>query len=455
MADWVMFSWSLSKAIENDSPIKFTPKWIPIPDLPMKVVMDLPPDTESMLAKDPLLMQMIKDDSKQAFTASLSKIVPRLQALDAECGASGGDFFKYAESRKRVLQQIDLDLQQAKTNAVAAVQKRWMQVQQQKKEYKKYRLGVGIKLVKGAAGVAAAAAGIAGAAPTGGASLALSIVGGYRAAMDGVKTLWDCAKDADGVQKRVETGLKKLRDSYAQGQKSGVAREVVASTANALLKEAPVAVINKLSGGALTNVATLEDDNKLWRGKLTHLRFLAHELSEELNELLVNSDKLATQLSADPDSKRKLAALRGFQADINKLLTEGFIVPSMGRRVTIQKSYEDAESGLAAQEQVAKAIEELKAGRSQGVDWYNKIISFVTDAALTAAGYGVSPPNLSSAKDVAGVVSDGATNLAGIYDMVADAVPQVKAIEEKIKKKFEENVTDKIFGGMVAPPRLA
>ena len=147
--------------------------------------------------------------------------------------------------------------------------------------------------------------------------------------MDGAKTLWDCAKNADGVQKRVETGLKKLRDSYAQGQKSGVAREVVASTANALLKEAPVAVINKLSGGALTNVATLEDDNKLWRGKLTHLRFLAHELSEELNELLVNSDKLATQLSADPDSKKKLAALRSFQADINKLLTEGFIVPSM------------------------------------------------------------------------------------------------------------------------------
>ena len=454
MADWVMFNWSLSKAIENDSPVKFTPKWIPVPDLPMKVVMDLPPDTERMLEKDPLLMQMIKDDSKQAFTATLSKIVPRLQTLDAECGASGGDFFKYAESRKRVLQQIDLDLQQAKTNAVAAVQKRWMQVQQQKKEYKKYRLGVGIKLVKGAVGAAAAAAGIAGAAPTGGATLALSIVGGYRAAMDGVKTLWDCAKDADGVQKRVETGLKKLRDSYAQSQKTGVAREVVASTANALFKEAPVAVINKLSGGALTNVATLEDDNKLC-GKLTHLRFLAHELSEELNELLVNSDKLATQLSADPDSKKKLAALRGFQADVNKLLTEGFIVPSMGRRVTIQKSYEDAEKGLVAQERVTKAIDELKAGRSQGVDWYNKIIAFVTDAALTAAGYGVSPPNLSSAKDVAGVVSDGASNLAGIYDLVADAAPQVKAIEEKVKKKFKENVTDKIFGGTFAPPRLA
>jgi hypothetical protein len=432
MADWVMFDWSLSRAIENDSPIKFSPKWIPIPDLPMKVVMDLPPDTERMLEKDPLLMQAIKDDSKQAFTASLSKIVPRLQALDVECGSSGGDFFKYAESRKRVMQQIDLDLQQAKTNAVAAVQRRWMQVQQQKKEYKSYRLGVGIKLVKGAAGVGAAAAGIAGAAATGGATLALAI-----------------------VQKRVEAGLKKLRDSYDQSKKSGVAREVIASTANAVFKEAPVAVVNKLTGGALTNVATLEDDNKLWRGKLTHLRFLAHELSEQLNELLVNSDKLAAQLGADPNSKKKVAALKGFQADINKLLTEGFIVPSMGGRVQIQKSHQDAERGLAAQEQVAKAIEELKAGRSQGVDWYNKIIAFVTDAALSAAGYGVKPPDFSKVGDVGGVVSDGANNLAAIYEMVADAAPQVKAIEEKVKKKFEENVTDKILGGTVAPPRLA
>jgi hypothetical protein len=58
MADWVMFNWSLSKAIENDSLVKFSPRWIPVPDLPMKVVMDLPPDTERMLEKDPLLMQM-------------------------------------------------------------------------------------------------------------------------------------------------------------------------------------------------------------------------------------------------------------------------------------------------------------------------------------------------------------------------------------------------------------
>jgi hypothetical protein len=45
-------------------------------------------------------------------------------------------------------------------------------------------------------------------------------------------------------------------------------------------------------------------------------------------------------------------------------------------------------------------------------------------------------------KDVAGVVSDGASNLAAIYDMVGDAAPQVKAGEEKVKKKFEENATD-------------
>ena len=443
MPDILLFDWRLEKAIENEPSVNFQPKYIPIPDLPLRVMLDAPPPTYAMLQKDPLLHQMLVDECKNAFTASLRKIVPKLQALDAECGQSGGDFYKYAEGRKRVMQQIDGDIQEAKRNSLAAIEQRWMTIQQQKKEYKSYRLGVGINIAKGAVGLAAAGAGIAGAAATGGATLALSVVGGYRAVMDGGKTLWECVQNADRVQKTVESGLKSLRETYAKDQKLGVAREVAASTVNALFKV------------PLTNIKTLEDNNTLWRGKLTHLRFLAHELAEQLNKLLEDTDKLQAQLGADPDSRKKQAALRSFQADINKLLTEGFLIASMGRRVKIQKSHEDAERGLKAQELVAKAIEELKAGRSKGVDWFDKIISFVTDAALSAAGYGVSPPDLSKAKDVAGVVADGASNLKAIYDMVADASPKVKEVEEKAKKKFEEKVTDKIFGGTVAPPRLA
>ena len=37
MPDILMFDWRLDKAIEYNSPIKFEPRWIPIPDLPLRV----------------------------------------------------------------------------------------------------------------------------------------------------------------------------------------------------------------------------------------------------------------------------------------------------------------------------------------------------------------------------------------------------------------------------------
>jgi hypothetical protein len=447
----LLFDWRLSKAIENEYKPQPNLRWIPIPDYPLRVFLEAPPPTMALLDKDPLLLQSISDDCKDAFVESLKKIVPRLQALDVECGNAGGDFFKYAEGRKRVLQQIELDIQQAKNNAMAAIQKRWTNLEKQKADYKSYRTGVAIKIVKGGIGVGAAAAGLAGAVATGGATLALSIIGTYRAVVDGGKTLWECMQDADRVQKRVLADLDSLKKTYAQNPQLGVAREVLASTVNAVLK-LPINI---------TNVKSLEGDNELWKGKLTHLVFLAHELAETLNDLLDKSEKLSLQLANDPDSKKKQAALKGFEADVNKLLTEGFFIASMGRRVQIQKSHQDAEKGLKVQEQVTKGIEELKAGRSKGVDWFNSIIAFAADAALTGAGYGVKPPDFSSAadtvsklKDGAGVAIDSGTTLYGIYDIAAENSEKVKEVQDGFLKKWKEKIMGPAKAGP-APPTLA
>jgi hypothetical protein len=444
MPDVLLFDWRLSKAIENSYKPALNLKWIPILDYPLRVMLDVQPDTQALLQKDPLLLQSVSDDCQAAFVAALQKIVPRLTALDNECGAAGGDFFKYAEGRKRVLQQIEMDINQAKAAALAAIQRRWTQLQQQKSDYKSYRFSVGVKVAKGALGVGSAAAGLAGAAATGGATLALSIIGMYRAVMDGGKTLWECVQEADTVQKSVVGDLDSLRKTYAQSKELGMAREVVASTVNAVLK-LPINV---------TNMKTLEDDNKLWKGKLTHLVFLAHELSETLSDLLDKSAQLQSQLSADPDSKKKQASLKSFESDVNKLLTDGFFYASMGRRVQIQKSHQDAEKGLKVQEQITQGIEELKKGRNKAVDWFDSVIAFATDAALTGAGYGVTPPDFSSAastldkvKDGAGVAADAGTTLYGIYDIAAENSEKVKEVQDSLIKKWKE----KIFGADTGP----
>jgi hypothetical protein len=449
--DILLFDWRLSKAIEYNYQPPLNLRWIPIPDYPLRVFLDTPPPTYQLLNKDPLLLQSISDDCKDAFVDILKKIVPRLQALDVECGAAGGDFFKYAEGRKRTMQQIELDIQQAKKNALAAIQKRWTDLEKQKKEYKSYRTGVAIKLVKGGAGVVGAAAGLGGAVATGGATLALSIIGTYRAVIDGGKTLWECMQDADRVQKRVVGDLESLKKTYAQNAQLGVAREVAASVVNAVLK-LPINI---------TNVKTLEGDNELWRGKLTHLVFLAHELAETLNDLLDKAEQLNTQLAGDPDSKKKQAALKGFEADVNKLLTEGFYIASMGRRVQIQKSHQDAEKGLKVQAQVTKGIEELKAGRSHGVDWFDSIIDFATEAALTGAGFAVKPPDFSAAagtfdkvKDGLDVSKESATTLYGIYDIAAENSEKVKEVQDSLLKKWKAKIMGPEKVGP-APPTLA
>jgi hypothetical protein len=437
MPDVLLFDWTLSRAIENYYKPALNLKYIPVPDYPLRVMLDVQPESQALLQKDGLLMQSVSDDCQAAFVAALQKIVPRLTSLDSECGAAGGDFFKYAEGRKRVLQQIEMDINQAKVAAGAAIQKRWTQLQQQKSDYKSYRFSVGVKVAKGAAGLGTAAAGLAGAAATGGASLALSIIGMYRAVVDGGKTLWECMQEADTVQKRVVDDLASLKKTYAQSKDLGVAREVTASVVNAVLK-LPINV---------TNMKTLDDDNKLWKGKLTHLVFLAHELAETLSDLLDKSQQLNTQLASDPNSKKKQAALKGFESDINKLLTDGFFYASMGRRVQIQKSHQDAEKGLKVQEQITQGIEELKKGRTKAVDWFDSIIAFATDAALTGAGYGVTPPDFSSAastldkvKDGAGVAADTATTLYGIYDIAAENSEKVKEVQDSLIKKWKEKI---------------
>jgi hypothetical protein len=437
MADILLFDWRLDKAIENDPKARFTPRFVVIPQLPMRVSLDAKPETQALLAKDPLLHQMLVDECKDAFSASLSRIVPLVRAFDEECGKTGRDIEKYAAARKRLVHQIDPAIEEARKTAVKAIEKRWLSVQQQKKEYKSYRFSVGVKVAKGIGGLVSAGAGLAGAVPTGGATLVLAVIGAYHALVDGGKTLWECIQDAEKVQKKVESGLKSLKDTYAKSQAKGIAREVASSAVNAIFKT------------SATNVSTLENDNKLWRGKLTHLRYLAHYLSTELNTLLENACKLSAQLAAEKAPEKIRKSLEKVELDVEKLLTEGFVIVSMGRRVQIQKSHQDAEQGLAAQEEVTKAIEALKAGRSGAVDLFDKAIALVVDVSLSGAGMAAQAP--SSALDFAGVAKDGAMNAVALNEMAVDAFPKVKAVQDSIKKK----ISDIFKGKMVEAPRSA
>lgn len=468
MADWVLFHWSLAKAFQENS--RVMPRWIP--DLPLTVIMDLAPETERALSKDSdpgvlLMLQAFKDDAKRAFDDSVKIIASQLQAFDDECVAKGGDIYDYVESRKHVMEQIERDIQEAKVKAANLVQQRWMQFHRIRPEYKSYRLATGIRVIKGAAGVGGAAAGLAGAAATGGAGLAIAIIATYRAVADAGKTVWDCWITADQAKERVKSGLESLQKTYEQSHKLGVAREVAAGAVN------PV-----LNLPAATNASTIENDLKQWRGKLAHLHFLAQWLSGKLGQMLQDSTSLRNQLATYP---RKQKALEGIEKQINALLTEGVRVPGMRRRVEIGGAYQAAEKGLDEQEKISQALEELKAGRSKGVDWCISILKYAVGLALTGAHFAIQPPdspfdvtkvndaakqlkevNLSNLKGAVKSVSEAtevdrevASNLMEINDIVAENSERVKEYEKKLKEEIEQGAKHAVAKALTkVTPRL-
>lgn len=455
MADFVLFHWSLAKAFQEHS--RVMPRWIP--DLHLIVIMDLAPETERALSKDNapgvlLMLQAFKDDAKRAFDDSVKIIGSHLQAFDEECVAKGGDIYDYVASRRRVMEQIERDIQEAKVKAANLAQQRWMQFQRIRPEYKSYRLATGFKLTKDAAGVGGAVGGVVGAATTGGAALPIAIIAMYRAVTEAGKTVWECWMNADEAQKRVASGLESLQKTYEQKHKLGVAREVAAGAVNPVLN-LPVA----------TNASTLENDIKQWRGKLTHLHFLAQWLSGKLGQMLQDSEKLRKELAARP---KKQKALESIEKQINTLLTEGLRVPGMRRRVVIGEAYQAAENGLEAEQKVSQALEELKAGRSKAVDWYISTVKYAVGLALTGAHFAIQPPAspfdpanfqdaASNLKDLAnkpglsnlkGAVTsvgeatevdrEAASNLMEINEMVAENSEQVKEYEKKLKEEIEQ-----------------
>ena len=351
-----LLNWNLRAAITNRPEINAHLKHVVIPDIPMRVNMDLHQQDYLLIDRDPLLNQILRETCQEAFVQVIrSRILPRLQQLDQQCVSM--DLEQYAILRQQTLTLIRSDIASAAQNAKAALTERIGRLELEKNQYKGYRNKVAISTVTTVASAVAAGAGLAGAVGTGGATLAISVIAGYRTVMGGFKLIVDSWQEALTVQKRVEDGLKSLKATYATGTSRGVAREVGLSAFNAVAK-LPIA------SSSMANLKTISDDNELWKGKLTHLRFLAHELSEKLNGLLHDTEELSRQMSINPDMKDKTGKLD----EINKLLTEGYRYPTMKRKLTIQKAHQEAESGLKAQEKVEELINELKSGRSGWVD---------------------------------------------------------------------------------------
>jgi hypothetical protein len=331
----------------------------------------------------PVEVQLATEECQKAFKDALPNIVNKLKAFDAQCAMarleeSKGEAEEFHAMRVwyqgylTTRDGVGNQLRQAKSKALSAIKARLLQIQAAKKDSKAYNQRVAVKLLTGAGALVASGGALAGTVVTGGVS-ALAIIGTSRALAQFVKTLADCWKSADVQKKVVMNGLNSLEKTYRENQLVGAAREGGAG-------------IVKAAAGVqlLPNVGKLKDDNKLWGDKLSKLLTLANGLSTTLDELLNACQKLQDQLPATDskfDNKRK--ALKRLETRVNTLLTEGFKIPGVYRRVKIDEACKTGIDGLDAQNKVTKRIEELEHGRGTAgkvVDGFNVGIDFLVEA---------------------------------------------------------------------------
>jgi hypothetical protein len=407
MPDIVIFDWDVAKAVDYD------PRNFKKPSFPVTVAIDPPPQILAQISGDPLLHQRIADVVKAEFTKVGARIKPELIRADQQVGKAlttkarsevMGKFNTFADGELRFGQKAAEQLTKTVWESLAA----------QRKEYQAYKLKTGFKIVSGTLGVGLGAAGVVGAVPTGGASLALGIVSLVRGAVDLAKTLRNAYLEAESIGKRLYSTLDTLRGRYKTASKPGVvSREVGAS------------IVNSLLGTEVGNISKAKSDGDLWKNKLAGVRDTAHKLSVQLNQILDRSALLEKELrgkAGDPKATRALAALDKLRKQIAGDPPGAKVQIKPGLLDTIPKTHERAEKGLSAQKLAEQGIRELQMKSAAWTETFDKFFGIGVNLGLAAYGDVSGGIGAAAEKSVEAWITVGVTTANDLASATVDVV---------------------------------
>ena len=160
--------------------------------------------------------QAVYDEFMKAAQSALNE----LDAAGKAKGAGKDDIAKRVKAFDSKLASLSKSTQ-AKLEKVPGL--RWDKWVTTKKEYKTYQIKAGVKVGVAVLGTVGAGLSLAAAVPTGGATLALSIVGGIRAIAGLATQIKNLALDVEKVEKIILFDLRALTSAYDKGGKKALA----------------------------------------------------------------------------------------------------------------------------------------------------------------------------------------------------------------------------------------
>lgn len=394
-------------------PIKITGlEMVKPPELSFKVVVELDKKMEKGVEKDPLLQQEFQAAASEVLDQTKATIEQKCKVFDkafvqmANKGASDKDMEKQLKGLNNAIKQ---DMKVAEKAAELNAQKAWTKLQAKKKEWKKFKIKVGVSIAGTLAGLAVSIAAMATSPFSGGAGAAFGILGLIKSGVSLAKDIGKLATDIDTAKKHLVVELKVV-EKTAKNKGLYAANEVSA------------AVLNEFIGVAQPSIKTVDDAAETLKAKYAQMVVKVHDLSKTLNKILKEQEKLKSQFIKEVASKLKKHPVKDKKAQLTMIdkamdtaLTDNYRAVN-DAIIKIQIMYADTRKWANTIKDLMKRVNQLKLKDPKGLKVFREALKLAALATSPIDGNSIA----TGAKDLAlgvggaagGYAYDKLTNLA-------------------------------------------
>lgn len=355
---------------EIDSEVKKIYKSVTLPSIKGYVVqLELSDQILDVLEKenDHRTPALMVEDAQEACAATVKTIAARLKQLDEACNGQPVDVVEKAV--KAIKPSIEGEISKLGLELKNVPKARWDKWVATKKQYKDYKWDCAGKVTLGTLGAIGSGLAIAAAVPTGGATLALGIVGGVKSGLELFKIGAKMWVEAETIQKKVLLSISALQKIYGDATKKsqkGGAKEAGLSVLNAILP---------LELGPTLSVVTSDTD--LWSNKLAGIEITADKKTKQALKLLKDADALEELLkkSKSKEAGKILDKLRKMRVSVDKAFES---CTSESARVRDGRKVLDVIT--------SKILPELKSKQPKWTEIFDRVLPTVVNLALAGGG---------------------------------------------------------------------
>lgn len=259
------------------------------PDLDFKVEFELPSEIEKTAAKDPLLQQEFQVEAKKIYKYAKVEVAKKLAAFDKYFEGMINNGAKLKDVQKQVdtvNATIRNDIAMFKQMAEMAVEKAWSDLKAKRKEWTKFKVKIFVNIGLTVAGLAVSIAAMATSPFSGGAGAAFGIIGFFKS---GVKLATEIGKLAISIDdcRKLLTKELEIVEKAASNKALNAANEISA------------AVFNEFLGISQPSVKTCIREADTLKAKYAQMVVNVHDLAKELNNVLVNQEKMKKEFMAE------------------------------------------------------------------------------------------------------------------------------------------------------------